>query len=87
MPKRYQDGAFETNLTATTYQKYYSIFGNNENDTEITAVGAAIGGGFNDTNTMKQWQVKIEKIGSNQLKMNMRKWSKMEYYKQWVPAK
>ncbi len=51
-PKWYQDGANETNLTATTYQNYYSIFGNNEEDTEIAAVGAAIGGGFDHTSKL-----------------------------------
>ncbi len=54
-PHKYRDPNFETNLTATTYQNYYQVLEDSEieqNDPEIAAVGAAIGGGFDHTSEL-----------------------------------
>ncbi len=54
-PQKYRDPNFETNLTATTYQNYYQVLEDGEieeNDPEIAAVGAAIGGGFDHTSEL-----------------------------------
>ena len=54
-PQRFGDPNFETNLTATTYQNYYQVLEDGEieeNDPEIAAVGAAIGGGFDHTSEL-----------------------------------